>query len=55
MTLQHSWDNQRGIDENQLPESMGDGGIQGAQYEYGRRVYEPTFNCDAKVHGAYPG
>jgi len=32
---------------------MGDGGIQGPQYEYGRRLYEPTFNYDGEVHSAY--
>ena len=30
---------------------MGDCAIQRTQYEYGRKVYEPAFGCDAELHG----
>jgi hypothetical protein len=54
MRLQHSRDDQRGFIENQLPESMGDYGLQRTQYEHARRMYESALNCDAEIHGVYP-
>ena len=53
MRLQHSWDDQRGFIKDQLPESMGDCGIQRTQYEHARNLYKPAFNCDAEIYGVY--
>jgi tetratricopeptide (TPR) repeat protein len=51
MTLQHSRHDQRRFIENQLPESMGDCGLQRTQYEHARRMYESALNCDAEDSG----
>ena len=53
MTLQHSWDNQRGFNGYQHPGPMDDSDLQTNQYGYSRRLYQPPFNCNAKVHGVY--
>ena len=52
-TLQYSRDNQRGFNENQRPESMGDSYLQTSQYEYAGRLYESAFDCNAEVRGVY--